>query len=401
MMDQKSMQASAPESRRRRPGFGRIPGRPLRRIGLGLGGLAIVGTLLIAPRPAEAQIECVGSGCQFIPITPEEYQRIYYEFQNQYANDLIDKMAEAAVLANVGGPSVGTVNLYGYTAGAQGSLGYRETEEKDVNIPGVGSVQDVPSAGAAVNGRFFLGANLGALLSQSYDPYDDTRLTRPGWFDLSRFDVYVSGLRHSERLVNEYGVDGILRARFETRGIEVRYHLYEGREIWGGPLLRWYGVSVGLGYNEMKQNLDFVSAESERSTLALDRGTNLLWDARNLALFSTSIKTYPLEAKTGVQLFYLLNLTAAVGLARSEGHVDTFLNRSGSLILESNQAQLLGLEPPQASLFMSFIRRASPPRDLYYLKAGAELNIFALKIGVEGVRSTDNWGANVAIRAEL
>ena len=184
---------------------------------LGTWAALVLGAVALLPKPAEAQISCTGTACSSIPITAAEFNQMYYDLQDQYTEDLFKDMAEAGVVSNLMGPAIGTVNLTGITFGASLGAGYKTEEKVDVNITGVGSFDDLSRAGAAVSPRIFLGVNLGWLLGSSYDPYSDPDgSARPPWYSLTRVDIYGSGLRHTERIHDEYGVDGRLRFTVTT-----------------------------------------------------------------------------------------------------------------------------------------------------------------------------------------
>ncbi len=346
-----------------------------------------------------AQIACTGPGCALLPVSQAQYDRLYSDFYNQYVIDLFDRNAHAAVVANLMSPPIGTVNLYGFTGGVNVGAGYHELEEKTITSPGVGTFDKVPSAGAAANLRAFGGFNLGALLGRRYDPHDETRESSPGFFSLSRFDIYVSGMRHTETLEDEGGIDGTLRATVENRGGEVRYHLVESTDIYGGPMLRWLGVSVGVGYYETKFRISYASGAPETATLRLENGANLKWSSIDVATFTSEVESIPLEIRTGIQVLYFLNLTTGFGISRNRGFFEGYLLRTGSFTPET-EFVIPGVSA-SANLGMSVYRRAEVPSDLYYVRAGVEFNILALKIGVEALKTRRDYGATAAVRIEF
>ena len=358
----------------------------------------VLGVVALVPMPAYAQISCTGTACSAIPITAAEFNQMYYDLQDQYTEDLFKDMAEAGVVSNLMGPAIGTVNLTGITFGASLGAGYKTEEKVDVNITGVGSFDDLPRAGAAVGPRIFLGVNLGWLLGSSYDPYSDPDgSARPPWYSLTRVDVYVSGLRHTERIHDEYGVDGRLRFTVRTQAAEVRYHLLEGRDIFGGPLLRFRGVSLGVGYISNYQKITYTTA-SNSVDINLDEGVKLEWDAPNLLILEYDTKTYPIELRTGVQLLYFLNLTAGLGYAFSTGDVSMFLFRYGPVIVNNSVSQAIS---PDTYFGMTLEESGSVPARIYYGRVGVEINVPVLKIGVEAVIAQKSYGATAAVRFEF
>lgn len=346
-----------------------------------------------------AQIACSGPGCALLPVSQAQYDRLYSDFYDQYVIDLFDRNAHAAVVANLMSPPIGTVNLYGFTGGVNVGAGYHELEEKTITSPGVGTFDKVPSAGAAANLRAFGGFNLGALLGRRFDPHDASRESSPGFFSLSRFDMYVSGMRHTESLKDESGIDGTLRMTVENRGGELRYHLVESTDIVGGPMLRWLGVSVGVGYYETKFRMGYASRAPETVTLRLENGANLKWSSIDVATFTSEVESVPLEIRTGIQLLYFVNLTTGFGISRNRGFFEGYLLRTGSFTPET-ELVIPGFSA-SANLGMSVYRRAEVPSDLYYVRAGLEFNILALKIGVEALKTRRDYGATAAVRIEF
>ncbi len=354
-----------------------------------------------------AQITCTGTACDYIPLTPEEYNQAFYEIQNQYTRGLFDDMAEALVIANITTPYIGTVNLQGVTFGANVGAGYTEGNEIDIDVPGVGIIEDIPSGGAAINGRLFGGVNLGWLLSQPFDPYaEDENGDRrtPSLLALSRFDVYFGGFKHTQTFSDEYNIDGRLRATVRSESFEVRYHLIEGSEVFGGPLLRFRGVSLGAGYASSAQRLRFAQEDTEPLGLNLVEGVRLEWIGQNVALLENNVRSTMIELHTGIQLLYFLNLTIGGGIAKSKGQTDFFLTRYGPVYVSGSDplSALLGNNSQgNALLTLSLLEQGEVPEDLHYLKGGVEFNLWALKIGIQGTMTRANYGANVGLRFEF
>ncbi len=406
------------------PGF-------IRRAGLTtVFGLSCI-VLTISARPLEAQVTCSGSNCGLIPLTPEEYNALFIELQNQYSNELFRNIAETLVMANVAGPQIGTVNLSGMTAGGYLGAGFKENEDVDVNIPGVGVIEDMPSAGAALSGGAFVGVNLGWVLRQAYDPFaeaDDgeaggaSRKTPPFWSP-ARFDIYLGGLDHRERIENKYNVDGVIDGKFASQRFMLRYHLVEGNEIAGGPLLRFRGVSLGIGYATSNQRLEYL-ADNSTLTVSLQEGVNLDWAAQDRIFYDNNVKSVPIEITTGVQLLYIMNLTIGAGYVRSSGDTRFILTRNGPVTIRSAselpalseefiESLPAGSIPPDlaglinsgsanvANLSLSLYQRARVPRVLHYWKGGLEFNFWVLKLGIEGITTGRNHGASIGVRIEI
>ncbi|MCR9142172.1 MAG: hypothetical protein NXI24_07965 [bacterium] len=401
--------------------------------------------------PIHAQITCSGSNCGLIPLTPEEYNAMFVELQNQYSNELFRNIAETLVMANVAGPQIGTVNLSRMTTGGYLGAGYKENEDVDINIPNVGVIEDMPSAGAALSGGVFVGVNLGWVLGDRYDPFAapettaelsasgsgtdndatktdsrsasrSSRKTPPFWSP-ARFDIYLGGLDHRERLDGQLNSDAIIDGKFVSQRFMLRYHLVEGNEIAGGPLLRFHGVSLGIGYATSNQRLTYL-AENSTLTTSLQEGVNLDWAAQDQIFYDNNVKSVPIEINTGVQLLYLFNLTLGAGYVRSSGDTRFILTRNGPVVIrqagelpaiddEFLQNFPAGTIPPDltalisggtataANLSLSLFERSRVPRVLYYWKGGLEFNFWVLKLGIEAITTGRNYGASVGLRIEI
>ncbi|MCR9141291.1 MAG: hypothetical protein NXI24_03505 [bacterium] len=376
---------------------------------------ALLGTTGLAFLPSgslQAQLTCTGAVCETIPVSSEEYNRLFNELQLQYTNDLFDRMAEAMVISNLATPYTGTVNLNdAWTFGANVAAGYTEADEVDISATNVGVIEDVPTAGAAINGRFFVGVNVGKLFGMTYDPFagdsedseegEESDNETPAFYSPARFDVYYGGLKHTERFNNEKGVTGSLRATTRSESVEIRYHLVEGSDLAGGSLLRFRGVSLGVGYSSMAQRLRYSAGETDTLTISLQEGINLEWLGQNFALLENNVRSTMIELRTGVQLLYFLNLTIGGGYAQNKGQTDFFLTRFGPVIIAQNPFESFFNTPESANLSLTLLERGEIPADLYYFKAGIEFNIAIFKLGIEGIMTRRNYGASVGARFEF
>ncbi len=380
------------------------------------GGLALF-LCALAPSAVEAQISCSGPNCALIPLTPDEYNAIFYEFQNQYTSEVFDKIAESLILANAAGPYIGTVNLNTFTAGGYASAGFRPVEDKDIYIPNVGIIEDAPSAGASVNGRFFAGINLGYLMGKAHDPYADGAV-KPGWLSPYRFDIYFSFIDHSESM-DSIGdeIDGSIDGHVQSQKVELRYHLVEGSNIAAGPLLRFRGVSLGVGVATTSQRVTF-GAETNTLEVALQEGVTLEWAGRDNIFWENNIRSFPVEITTGIQLLYLFNITVGAGYVHSDGDTRFILTRNGPVTIRSSAelpqipeeyldyipADLLSSfqgNSEVASLGISLYDQSEVPKDIYYWKGGLEFNLWILKLGIEGMTTGRTYGATVGARFEF
>lgn len=375
--------------------------------------------LLFPGNEARAQVSCTGDACAALPIF-DDLNRIYAEFEQQYTNKLFDDMAEAAAAANLFGIPGSTVNLTGFTMGLMGSAGYLPAHDVQVNITGVGSFDSIPSAGGSVLPGAFIGINLGRILNK-----EGKYKKKPGYFSPQRFDIYLSGLD----IGNDYDSDkvkGELKVESSYRGAEVRYHVMEGRSLIAGPMLYFKGISFGAGVYKSKQKVDYLQ-ESSNFDLTTVQTTRFIWSGSNVIHYNSNIDSYIFQLKTGIQLYYVLNISLGGGVALNKGATEFELQRYGPIVAEGNP--LAGVDfniPPElmvpgltsdqlaaqldsatsdlsadAVLTMTIKGKGRVPARMPFARAGIELNLWTVKLSMDALMTKRTYAANVAFRFEI
>jgi hypothetical protein len=364
-------------------------------------------------------VSCSGDACEALPIF-DDLNSIYAEFKQQYTDTLFDDMAEAAAAANLFGISGSTVNLTGFTVGVMGSAGYIPEHDVQVHVTGVGSFDNIPSAGGSIIPGAFLGMNLGRIINRTAEYKKN-----PGYLSLQRFDLYISALDIKNNF-DSSKVKGDLDIEALYRGAELRYHLMEGRSLIAGPMMYFKGLSLGLGVYKSKQSVHYLQ-ESSNFDLTTVQATRFIWSGSNMVHYSSNIDSYILELKTGVQLFYLLNLSVGGGVAMNKGSAEFELQRYGPIVAEGDplagvdfnlppDVMVPGLTPEQlaqelesvaddisseAILTMSIKGNGRVPARMPFARAGMELNLWTVKISMDAVMTKRAYGANVGVRFEI
>ncbi len=377
-----------------------------------------------ALKPLQAQIYCEGSACSLLPLSTDDLNIMLYSFKYQYADELFQDMAEAATTANIAGLPIGTVNLHGFTTGGYMGVGVRLPREIPVYIPGVGSLDPLPSAGIGVNPRVFVGVNVGWLLGMGYTPFGLE--PTPSMISPARFDVYLTGVEYVNNQ-SRGGFDGFepkvtadsagntqvklvarqnetsLNVQAFSRGAELRYHLVEG--IGPSSLARWYGLSAGLGHSVSRQEIEMTQAQSKLGFKVQVSGQNadLVWQGQNFLNWNTRISTTTADVKTGVQFLYLFNFTVAVGGAYSSGKSKFIMSRTGPVYLTSDQLALYGIQIPDAFLTLILTGEGKARPFTPYAKVGIGINLGPMKIDVEALYTPDvrDIGGSVGARLEF
>lgn len=347
----------------------------------------------------QAQMTCTGGGCAFLPLDQGQLNSIYDNLKTQYFDQVFDDMAEATVMAGINTSPMGAVNLEGVTIGANLAAGYRTLEEVDVLVPGVGTLDDLPSTGAAAQPRLYLGVNLGSILGSA-----NTIGVTPAWYSPKRFDLYLSYLDYSvdqpaSMKDEDSNMDWTVGAK--VKGIELRYQLVRGDHQNGeSSMFDFLGLSVGLGYHELQQDVTFTN-DPEAVTINLESNTNVVWDASDNFIYEARITTIPLDFRLGFRFLYLFSLSLGGGVAWSRGNADFTATRSGPAYLESDLASVLGFTVPDANLGLTISGSGNPPARTSFAAAGLELNFFFYKLYVEARGNEQAYSANLGMRLQF
>lgn len=380
----------------------------------------LAGVLLAPAAPLQAQIFCEGEACDLLPLSTTELSTMLYAFQYQYANELFQDMADAATLANIAQAPIGSVHLHRFAVGGYMGAGVVKPREIPVYIPGVGTLDPIPSAGVGINPRVFAGVNLGWLMGQGYEPFEGN--PTPGMFSPARFDIYLNGVEFIGRQ-NRGGFDGFepeittdssgqnpevkfvpqqknTQASVEafSRGGEIRYHLMEGL---GSVWARWYGVNLGLGHSVSRQEVEMVQAEDKIGFKVEEQGAtvDLVWEGQNFLNWTTRMNTTTFDVKTGVQFLYLFNLTVAVGAASSSGKSKFIMTRTGPVYASSDLEAVYGLNIPDAFLTLILFGEGKARPTTPYARVGLGFNFGPLKLTAEALYTdrARNVGANLGL----
>ncbi len=360
--------------------------------------VVIIGAVF-APGRLRAQITCTGEGCALLPYSPAVLDSTFLGLERQYTDQLMDDMAKASTLAATAGPPMGTVNLQRFTAGVHMGVGYVPIEKVDVTIPGVGTYYGITKAGAGVSPRAFFGMNLGALFANSYDITATTGT--PSMLSPARFDIYFSALERVETLQTSGETKGDVTGNVYARGFEIRYHLVEGNNLLLGPMLRFRGVSIGVGSYHSRMDVDYRQTKSKISYQPM-ASSEITWEGENRFHYASSVDTYPVDVRTGVQLLAFLNLTIGAGVVWSKGSSEVQFERTGPVYFTSDLATALGYSLPSAVLSAKIKGNGDVPPQMAFGRLGLEFNITVVKVSFEYMVTKGGVvGGNVGVRVEI
>jgi len=367
--------------------------------------LASIFMLPAAPSSVSAQVTCTGSACSLLPFSTQQFDQMLWDFNYQYINVLMEDMGKAAILTNMSSAPVGSVNLSGITFGGGVAAGYVEEHKVAVLLNGMGSITDIPSAGANVIPRAYFGINLGKFVGRTYDPFKDSVDSKPSWISPGRFDVYLSLMNYKYEknsevqfnlMNNAPSLTESFKASSNYMGADLYYHLMEGKSF-AGPLFGFLGLSVGVGMHDALQNIEYYKPDS-KSVINLNGGTKLIWHASDLATLNVRVRSNTAEIKTGIRFLYFFSLTGAVGSANNYGGASLRYTRYGRLYLNNDLSAALGLTIPDAWLSLNIVSEKELPRRTNYKKVGLELNFAAFKIAFEGIQVGKDKGGSIGAR---
>ena len=360
----------------------------------------------LMPSSVSAQITCTGAACSNLPLSPQQLDQMLLDFRFQYLDVLMDDMGRAAVVSNMSGAPIGTVNLSGFTAGAGVAGGIVEEHKVPVLISGIGTMTDIPSGGASVVPRAHFGMNLGKLFGKSYDPFKDSEDSKPSWISPARFDIYINLMDYKYQKKNEITynylnsspkLEDTFSASSNYKGADLYYHIMEGKGIAPKRLFDFLGLSVGVGMHESLQKIEYYNADS-KSVINLNSGTQVIWHGSDIASLNVKARSNTAELKTGIRFLYFFTLTGAVGSAANYGSSKLQYTRYGRIYLSNDIAAAAGLTLPDAWLALNLTSEKDIPKRTNFQKVGLELNFAAFKIAFEGMQVGKDKGGSVSLR---
>ncbi len=361
-----------------------------------LSALASVAVLL-SPRPSEAQVTCVGSACNLSPIPASSFDSTLAAFKLQFADPLAKDMADASVLAGIGSVPMGGINMDGWTVGL-GAVATNEPESfTNVVVPDVGAYYNVKTVGVGLSPRIYGGVNLGLFFERT-----------PMHKVASRFEVYLSlfdarytygGDTKLETLSSGVRPTDQTKISAYYRGLDIRYQLVK-RDRNASPLFRWNGLNLGLGFHHTRQSISYYQVNSSIQ-IAQFSGGQIVWNGNNQANMSTNITSVPVEFMTGIQVLYFMNLNIGGGVSFNKGSTNFTVNRFGPVFLASELEKVVGVQAPEANLFMNVPGDGPVDRYTGFGRVGLTFNIWVVKLDIEAMTAGSTSGVQIGIRGEF
>ena len=331
------------------------------------------------------------------PIPASSFNDTLGAFKLQFADPLAKDMADASVLAGIGSVPMGSINMDGWTIGL-GAIATNEPESfTNVVVPNVGSYFNVKTVGVGLSPRIYGGVNMGLFFERTpmhrvaqrfevYLSFFDARYTHGGE---ARLETLSSGVRPTDRTkISAY-----------YRGLDVRYQLVE-RKRNSSPLFRWNGLTLGLGIHHTRQSISYYQVNSSIQIAQFDGG-QIIWNGNNQANMDTNITSVPIEFMTGIQLLYFLNLNIGGGVSINKGSTTFNVNRFGPVFLASELEKVVGVQAPEANLFMNVPGDGPVDRYTGFARVGLTFNIWVVKLDVEAMSAGSTKGVQIGLRTEF
>lgn len=238
--------------------------------------------------------------------------------------------------------------MVGFTAGGTGGV----SESRDVPL-GNGTV-NFPLAAGTVGFNAYAGINLGL------------------WgMGLPNIDVIVhQGGGSFSREFGEYEIGG----SSYRGGVFVRYHVLNPINL---LLVKFLGLSIGTGY--AYQNIDFELSRNSTDSLNISGIGAAGWRNKQSIEFEATNSVIPVQVQTGLNVLFILNVHAGLGYAFAFGDTEVSYSNTGRVSTTIANADV--------SMVYS---RSAEAESTAYVFGGAELKIFLVHLGVEGIWNLDS-----------
>ncbi|MBP9886413.1 MAG: hypothetical protein KBF93_08950 [Leptospiraceae bacterium] len=388
-----------------------------------------------------AKVTCTGEACNVLPQKYiAEFDKLDSAFQSQYLQPVMQSMIEAAVISNNSSGMIGVGYVNRFQVGAGLGAGYVLKEDITVTHADI-KIPKLPNAGIAATPTVMFAFNLGWLLGKgpslqakpekikkvnrdNFEEEDEDEDEDDGTSILHRFNFYFHGMKANYYTTSDvkaaYGSKPEFAGGFALNsfGVMLRYQLIEPK-ISIFDLIGFSGVSVGLGYNSQKFSVDVTHNSNEISTVNFGELQGA-WVAKTDFQFASSVKSVPIEVRTGIKLLYFFDFFCGVGLSRNYGTADLQLSRGGPVKLSLDPYYIYNttllnpdlykyynnnaLNPgnsmlnPEGTLSMDFRQTAKVVNNTNYAIVGMELNFIFLKILAEAIILEKAYGANVGLK---
>ncbi len=359
-------------------------------------------TVWIIPREnLHAQFTCTGSACNLLPTgLTNSYNTTYYNIQKNYLNEVMKTNTEAGFLANIGTSNVGTGTVRRIQFGANLSAAGYKKEDITIQEPNL-KLPKLPNVGGSAIPNITLDLNPGWILG-----FDEHHWSR-------RFGIFLHGMngvvpqKTLDTLADSKSYDS--RIAIKSYGGMLRFQAIEKIGFLKN-MFTWNGINVGIGHHRMEENFSLVYKEGSASTFQ----TNLItakWGGDTNFAYKTNIRTTHADIRTGIGIFWFLNVIVGGGYSWNTGESSISLARVGVFSIQPSSdiniprqyqnildTTLLSTST-NGVLGLTVSGNSSTRRSIGYGIVGLEADVYLLKIIVEGLYGgPDLYSANVGAK---
>lgn len=371
-----------------------------------LGFLVLFGTVMVSNNGLYAQFTCTGQACAYLPSSiTSTLNSSYTRLQTEYLNEVLKTNTEAGFLANIGTSNVGTGTVRKIQIGGNISAAGFKKDDIVIEEPGL-KLPKLPNVGGSVIPNINIDFNPGWILG-----FDSRH-----W--LSRFGIFLHGMdmvvsnKQLQGMSNNKNYEGRITAK--SYGGMIRYQVIE-KEGFLMNLVTWNGINVGAGHHVMEEDFNFKYLEGKAASI-VSNGVTAKWGGDTNFLYHTKVRTTNVDVRTGIGMFWIANLIVGGGYSWNSGDSQISLARSGPLLIQANgvstieipreyQSQIdpaLLAASPSGTLGLDLNGNAKIKRNMGYGIAGLELDIYVLKVILEGLYGgKDLYSANLGVKFSL
>ncbi|TGN14635.1 Lsa36 family surface (lipo)protein [Leptospira ilyithenensis] len=366
----------------------------------------IVFGIILKTQNLQAQFTCEGKSCAYLPSSLTSLTNdTYYRFQKEYLNEVMKTNTEAGFLANLGGSIVGTGHVRRFQVGVGVSAAGYKKDNITVGDTGL-KLPELPNVGGSIIPSFNLDFNLGWILG-----FDDQHYMR-------RFSVYLHGVNSAisqkqlEGLSNNKNYEG--RITIKSYGGMLRYQVFE-KVGFLANVITWNGVNLGVGHHVMNENFSLSYLEGKAATIETN-GVKGKWGGDTNFEYQTKVRTTHVDLRTGIGLFWFLNVIVGGGYSWNSGDSQISLSRTGPFLIQTASASIIDLPreyqnqispallsaSDSGTLGLSAHGSGNSRRKIGYGIVGLEIDVFLFKIIAEGIYGgQDLYSGNLGVKVSF